>query len=65
MKSAARYNKGANVKNPFKPSDKVMFKKNDNSFWYSGEVMENYKEPRSFVVRIMMVYYTEEMSKMQ
>ena len=51
MKSVEHYNKNAVRKKPIKIGDAIMFKRNNNSWWFPGEVVEECQEPRSFLVK--------------
>lgn len=57
MKSAEYFNKNTKNRRSVKPGDKIMFKKNNNSFWFHGQVSENCPEPRSHVARDEGVEY--------
>lgn len=49
-KNADYYNVKSKALKPVHEGEKVMFKKNPQSYWYPGKVVEICKEPRSFVV---------------
>ncbi|XP_037828511.1 uncharacterized protein K02A2.6-like [Lucilia sericata] len=50
-KSSEYYNRGAKKIEPVKKGDNVMFKKTPTGCWFPGQVIENCKEPKSFLIK--------------
>lgn len=45
------YNRNARESKPVKKGDKVMFQKTPTGCWYPGQIMENCREPKSFLIK--------------